>query len=58
VTPDRSLKTGIQPCYSGFQVQGTAGSPSSTTSTLRVRGYKIIVKVFWLITNNQETSTK
>jgi len=26
------LKPGIQPCYSGLQVQGTAGSPSGTAN--------------------------
>ena len=28
----REPQTGIRPCYSGLQVQGTSGSPSSTAS--------------------------
>ncbi len=33
VRPQRLYpRSGIQPCYSGLQVQGTANSPSSTTN--------------------------
>ena len=33
------LKPGIQPCYSGLQVQGTAGSPSGTANFLSILFY-------------------
>jgi len=48
----RAPQSGIQPCYSGLQVQGTAGSPPSTTKvkkkgTLNYNGFneKILVSV-------------